>query len=521
MSTNLEKNFNKPPQSYWMASIKRSDYPVLENDIKVDIAIVGGGIAGITTAYMLKKQGVDAVILEADRILQGTTGHTTAKITSQHELIYSKIKKYMGEELAKQYADANETAIKTIEKIICENNIECDYVPQSAYVFTQDDKYLEQINAEVETASSLGIKASFVEEIPFSIPIKGAVRFDDQAQFHPLKFLHPLAKKLEDDGVRIFEQSRVVDIEEDGNYILITNRSKKVTAEKVIIASHYPFYNKHGLYFGRLYTDRSYVLAIKAKEKYPGGMYINIEEPARSIRSLKTDQGELILVGGDHHKTGQGEDTVLHYEALKEFANSIFTVEDYPYRWSTQDCMTLDSVPYVGHFTSKTPNLYIATGFGKWGMTNSIAAASILSDLIVKGDSPWKDVYNPSRQTIVASTKNFVVENLNVAKELIGGKILPAPSDADIKPGEGKVIEINGKKAGAYRDEQGTLHVVDTTCTHMGCELSWNSAEKTWDCPCHGSRFTYEGDIVEGPTVSPLKVHKSVNTIEKLLKDDF
>jgi len=521
MSTNLEKNFNKPPQSYWMASIKRSDYPVLENDIKVDIAIVGGGIAGITTAYMLKKQGVDAVILEADRILQGTTGHTTAKITSQHELIYSKIKKYMGEELAKQYADANETAIKTIEKIICENNIECDYVPQSAYVFTQDDKYLEQINAEVETASSLGIKASFVEEIPFSIPIKGAVRFDDQAQFHPLKFLHPLAKKLEDDGVRIFEQSRVVDIEEDGNYILITNRSKKVTAEKVIIASHYPFYNKHGLYFGRLYTDRSYVLAIKAKEKYPGGMYINIEEPARSIRSLKTDQGELILVGGDHHKTGQGEDTVLHYEALKEFANSIFTVEDYPYRWSTQDFMTLDSVPYVGHFTSKTPNLYIATGFGKWGMTNSIAAASILSDLIVKGDSPWKDVYNPSRQTIVASTKNFVVENLNVAKELIGGKILPAPSDADIKPGEGKVIEINGKKAGAYRDEQGTLHVVDTTCTHMGCELSWNSAEKTWDCPCHGSRFTYEGDIVEGPTVSPLKVHKSVNTIEKLLKDDF
>lgn len=521
MSASLEKNFNKPPQSYWMASIKRSEYPVLEDDIKVDIAIVGGGIAGITTAYMLKKQGVDAVILEADRILQGTTGHTTAKITSQHELIYSKIKKYMGEEFAKQYADANETAIKTIEKIICENNIECDYVPQSAYVFTQEEKYLEQINDEVETASSLGIKASFVEEIPFSIPIKGAVRFDDQAQFHPLKFLHPLAKKLEADGVRIFEQSRVVDIEEDGNYILITNRGKKVTAEKVIIASHYPFYNKHGLYFGRLYTDRSYVLAIKAKEKYPGGMYINIEEPARSIRSLKTDQGELILVGGDHHKTGQGEDTVLHYEALKEFANSIFTVEDYPYRWSTQDCMTLDSVPYVGHFTSKTPNLYIATGFGKWGMTNSIAAATILSDLIVKGDSPWKDVYNPSRQTIVASTKNFVVENLNVAKELIGGKISPAPSDVDIEPGEGKVIEIDGKKAGAYRDEQGTLHVVDTTCTHMGCELSWNSAEKTWDCPCHGSRFTYEGDIVEGPTVSPLKVHKSVNTIEKLLKDDF
>ena len=521
MSTILDKNFNKPPQSYWMASIEQPDYPALNEDIKVEIAIVGGGIVGITTAYMLKKQGINAAILEADHILQGTTGHTTAKITSQHELIYSKIKKQMGEEFAKQYADANETAIKTIEKIICENNIECDYFPQSAYVFTQEDKYINQIKEEVETASSLGIKASYVEEIPFSIPIKGAVRFDDQAQFHPLKFLHPLAQKLKDDGVQIFEQSRVVDIEEDGNYILITSHGKKVTAEKVIIASHYPFYNKHGLYFGRLYTERSYAIAIKAKEKYPGGMYINIEEPARSLRSLETEQGELIIVGGNHHKTGQGEDTSLHYEDLKDFANTIFTVEDYPYRWSTQDCMTLDSVPYVGNFTSRTPNLYIATGFGKWGMTNSIAAATILSDLIVKGDNPWKDVYNPSRQTIAASTKNFIVENLNVAKELIGGKISPAPANIDIKPSEGKVIEINGEKAGAYRDEQGTLHIVDTTCTHMGCELSWNSAEKTWDCPCHGSRFTYEGDIVEGPTVTPLKAYKDVNTIEKLIKDDF
>ena len=521
MSTIFEKSFNKPPQSYWMASIQQPEYPVLNEDIKVDIAIVGGGMVGITTAYMLKKQGINAVILEADRILQGTTGHTTAKITSQHELIYSKLKKQMGEELAKQYADANETSIKTIEKIICENNIECDYTPQSAYVFTQDENYLDQMHEEVETASSLGIKAAFVEEIPFSISIKGAVRFDDQAQFHPLKFLHPLAQKLKDEDVQIFEQSRVVDIEENGNYVLTTNHKKKVTAEKVIIASHYPFYNKHGLYFGRLYTERSYALAIKAKEKYPGGMYINIEEPARSLRSVTSDQGELIIVGGDHHKTGQSRDTVIHYEALKAFANTIFTVEDYPYRWSTQDCMTMDGVPYVGHYTSKTPNLYIATGFGKWGMTNSIAAATILSDLIVKGDSPWKDVYNPSRHTITASAKNFVVENLNVAKELIGGKLSIAPAKVDIKPGEGKVFEINGQKTGAYRDEQGTLHIVDTTCTHMGCELSWNSAEKTWDCPCHGSRFTYEGDIVEGPTVTPLKVHKDVNTIEKLLKDDF
>ena len=521
MSINTENDFQKPPQSYWMASTCQSDYPTLDEDIKVDIAIVGGGIVGITTAYMLSKQGINAVILEADHILQGTTGHTTAKITSQHELIYNKIINQMSEEYGKQYADANETAIRTIEKIICENNIECDFFPQSAYAFTQDDKYVNKISDEVKAASSLGINATYVEEIPFSIPIKAAVRFDNQAQFHPLKFLLPLAQILKDRGIQIFEQSRVVDIEENGNYTLYTKQGKKVIAEKVIIASHYPFYNKHGLYFGRIYVERSYALAIKAKEKYPGGMYISVEEPARSLRSQITEQGELIIVGGDHHKTGQGEDTILHYKALQDFANTVFSVEDLPYRWSTQDCMTLDNVPYVGHFTSKTPNLYIATGFGKWGMTNSIASAMILTDLIIKGDSPWKDVYNPSRQTITASAKNFVVENLNVAKELIGGKISPTPSNVDLKPGEGKVIELHGQKAGAYRDEQGTLHIVDATCTHMGCELSWNSAEKTWDCPCHASRFTYEGDIVEGPTVTPLKVHKDVNTIEKLLRDDF
>lgn len=386
---------------------------------------------------------------------------------------------------------------------------------------TQEEKNIKKIDDEVKVASELGIKAEYVDKIPFSIPIKAAIRFDNQAQFHPRKFLLSLAKKLWDNGLQIFEQTVIVDIEEKDNYVLVSNTGNKVTASKVIIASHYPFYNKEGLYFGRLYSERSYVVAIKAKEKYPGGMYISLEDPARSLRSQPSLLGELIFVGGDHHKTGQGEDTISHYNALVEFSNQIFTVEDIPYRWSTQDCMTLDKLPYVGHFTSKTPNLYIATGFGKWGMTNGIAAGMILSDLITKGNSPWQDVYNPSRKTIAASAKNFVVENLNVAKELIGGKITPAPKHENINTGEGKIIEVNGQKAGAYRDYDDTLHIVDATCTHMGCELSWNSAEKTWDCPCHGSRFSYEGKVVEGPANRPLSVHNDVNTIEKLIKDNF
>lgn len=508
MSIDIQKIFQNPPQSYWISSTSPCRHPMLTEDIKVDIAIIGGGITGILTAYMLNQHGIKPAILEADYILKGTTGHTTAKITSQHGLIYHKIKNQISEELAKQYAEANETAIKMIEKIATENRIECDYVPQSAYIYTQQDDYVNKIIKETEAASALGIEATYLEEIPLPFSVKAAVRFDNQAQFHPLKFLIPLVRKLVNDGVQIFEQSRVVDIERDYNYTLITGNGKKVKADKIIIASHYPCYNKPGLYFTRIYTERSYVIAIKAKEKYPGGMYISAEEPARSFRNQQSDNDELVLIGGEHHKTGQGEDTNKHYEALMEFANETFTVEDIPYRWSTQDCMTLDDLPYVGRFTSKMPDIYVATGYGKWGMTNSMASAMILSDLIVKGISPWEEVYNPLRKTITASAKNFVVENLNVADKLIQGKISPLPSEVEIQPGEAKVFETDGQRTGGYRDERGILHLVDTTCTHMGCELNWNSAEKSWDCPCHGSRFTYDGHVIEGPAVKPLNTQK-------------
>ena len=522
MNIEEQKNFKQPPRSYWMASTPQTEYPTLNEDLKVDIAIIGGGIAGISCAYMLNKEGLKTAIIEADHILQGTTGYTTAKITSQHGLIYSKIKKQMSEELAKQYADANESAIRMIEKIADDNQIKCDYIPQSSYIYTLQSEYIDKISEEEKVASSLGIKAAFLEEIPLSFPIKAAVRFDNQAQFHPRKFLLPLAKNFSNNGGNIFEHSRVVDIEEnEGGYVIITNQGKKVTAKKLIIASHYPCYNKTGLYFTRIYQERSYVVAIKARENYPGGMYIAAEESGHSLRNQMSENGELILVGGEQHKTGQGEDTSKNYEALIDFSNETFTVEDIPYRWSTQDCMTLDGLPFVGQFTSKTPNMYIATGYGKWGMTNSIASAMILRDLIISGKSPWQDVYNPSRQTISASAKNFVVQSINVAEKLIGGKIATLPEQVEIKPGKGEIIEANGERAGAYRDGQGTLHVVDTTCTHLGCEVNWNSAEKSWDCPCHGSRFSYEGDIIEGPAVKPLDFNKDVNIIERLINDHF
>ncbi|MCF6464996.1 FAD-dependent oxidoreductase [Clostridium sp. Cult2] len=515
-------NLKNLPESYWLASTPTTDYPTLNEDIDVDLVIVGGGLVGISCAYLLQKEGFKIAVLESDKICQGATAHTTAKITSQHGLIYDKIQNKIGKELAQQYAEANELAIHEIKKIAEENQIQCDYIPQSAFVYTQHEEYIKKIQDEVGAASRLGIKASYVNEIPFPIPIKAGIRFDNQAQFHPRKYLLGLTRIIHN-NIEIFENTRAVDIEEfkDNNYLITTEQGKKIRTKMVIIASQYPFYNKQGMYFSRIFPIRSYIVGIKAKEKYPGGMYINAENPTRSLRYQNTDDGELILVVGSNHMTGQSEDTEKHYQELIDFANQILTVEDIPYRWSTQDYITLDGIPYVGHFTSDTPNMYVATGFQQWGMTNSMVSAMILRDLIVKGKSKWQDVYNPSRKNIIASAKNFILENLNVAAQLLDGKLSPLPKDIHIEPGEGKVVKIEGERVGSYRDEDGTLHLVNTTCPHMGCELNWNSAEKSWDCPCHGSRFTYKGEIIEGPSVKPLRAGNSVNTIEKLFKDDF
>lgn len=492
-------------EPYWIASSSKTDYPALNEDVKVDVAIIGGGITGITSAFLLKRKGLKVAIVEGNRIAQGTTGHTTAKITSQHGLIYDKIKRKMGEEKARQYAEANESAIHSIEDLVKKENINCDFCWRPAYVYTQSNKYIEKIQNETKVASSLGIKASYLDNIPLPFDIKAAVRFDGQAQFHPLKYILSLAKKIHGDGNYIFENTKVVDIEDKENCTVITSEGNKITASKVIVASHFPCYDGLGMYFLRMYVEKSYVLGIKIKDSFPKGMFINAEDPARSLRSQSFDGDEIILLGGEHHKTGSEQATNIHYENLSKFAKETFQLENILFRWSTQDCMTIDGLPYVGHLTSKSSNVFVATGFAKWGMTNSTAAAIILTDLITKGENPWTAVYDPSRFDITASARNLVSQNLDVVSKFIGGKITSAHSDVEIKKGEAKVINVNGEKIGAYRDEQDKLHMVDITCTHLGCELVWNEGEKTWDCPCHGSRFSYDGENIEGPAFNPLK----------------
>ncbi|MEQ8201392.1 MAG: FAD-dependent oxidoreductase [Syntrophomonadaceae bacterium] len=506
--------YTEPNHPYWLDSTSRPQYPGLDEDIEVDVAIVGGGMVGITCAYLLGREDLTTAIIEADRILHGTTGHTTAKITSQHSLIYASIKKKMGEEKAGQYAQANETAIRTIRDIVKENDIQCDFMEMPAHVYTQSDKYIQDIEDEVRAACSLGIKAEFTEELHLPFPVKAAVRFHNQAQFHPLKYLDVLTQKATDSGTRIFEQTRAMNIEREGEdkYLVVTHSGHKVRAGQVIIATHFPFYDGGGYYFARIYVSRSYALGVTMEDKLPWGMYISAEDPVRSLRTQPYQDGELVLVGGEGHKTGQADDTSQHYSNLVKWARETFRVTAIPYQWSTQDCMTLDYIPYVGRLTRAEPGLYVATGFNKWGMTNSTASAIILRDLIVKGENPWTEVYDPSRFPALGE---LVVQNADVAKHYVAGKISIKSGETEVAAGEARVIKWQGEKTGAYRDEDDQLHLMDITCTHMGCELGWNNAERTWDCPCHGSRFAPDGAIVEGPALNYLKpVEESRNDVE-------
>lgn len=501
---NALSSLHKP---YWIASTSKTNYPTLNQDLNVDVVIIGGGMVGITSAFLLREKGLRVAILEANSIAHGTSGHTTAKITSQHNLIYDRLRKTMGQDKAAEYAEANETAIYFIANLVKEKNIDCDFGIRPAYVYTQAAEYISKIEAEVEAASSLGIKANYLDKLSLPFDIKAAVCFENQAQFHPLKYLLSLASEIPGDAGYIFEHTKVVDIHPGKNCEVVTSNGFKVTASNVIIASHFPCYDGLGMYFTRIYAEKSYVLGVKIKDYFPKGMYISAENPGRSLRSQIFEDSELILVGGEHHKTGSEKNTNIHYENLEDFAKETFDLQSILFRWSTQDCMTVDGVPYIGRLTPELSNIFVATGFGKWGMTNSTASAMILKDLITIGHNPWESVYNPSRFTIVASSSKFISNSLDVAAKFISGKISIVPSDEEIrkiKNGEAKIVNVDGVKIGTYRDNLGNLHMADITCTHLGCELVWNEAEKSWDCPCHGSRFSFDGDNIEGPAFIPL-----------------
>lgn len=435
------------PESHWSREVSIPSRRSMKGDKETETAVIGAGMAGLLTAYFLKKQGRKVIVLEADRIAGGQTKNTTAKITSQHGLIYSSLMKKIGKDRAKLYAMANQEAVRLYEKLVTEQEIECDFRKLSSVLYSCREA--DCLKREAEAAESLGLKASFTEKTELPFRVEGAVSFEDQAQFEPLAFVKNISQELE-----IYESTRALSVR--GN--IIETDHGNVTADHIVFATHYPFINVPGFYFLRQHQERSYVLALSGAEQYEN-MYYGMDAGALSFRNA----GEYLLLGGSGHRTGDKKCGGA-YETLAEEAVKLYPDCQIEAGWSAQDCVTHDRIPFIGKFSLYHSNWYVATGFKKWGMTTSMVAARLISDQICEVGNPYESLFRPARFLLRASAKDLLKD--------IG-------------------ISAAGLIRGGFQKNR--------RCTHMGCGCRWNPNEQSWDCPCHGSRFKVDGSLIDNP----------------------
>ncbi|MBS1189775.1 MAG: oxidoreductase [Rhodocyclaceae bacterium] len=497
----MPKSLPGRPVSLWLDTTPETGFPPLPEGLEVDVVVVGGGLAGLTAATLLKEAGRTVAVLEAGRIVHGVTGHTTAKITALHTLIYDHLIRHAGEAKARAYGEAQQAAIEQVAARVRDKAIDCDFVRSDAYTYTESPEEKGRIEAEVEAAQRLGLPATYLEDTPLPFPVEAAVRFDGQARFHPRKYLLALARDLPGEGSHIFEATRVLDVT-PGEPCQVTTDRGRVAARDVIVASHFPFADK-ALFASRLQPHRSYVLALRLDGPPPDGLFIDTGENF-SLRPQPLPDGDtLLLVGGEGHRAGEGGDTVARYQRLEVWARGRLPVRAVEYRWSTQDNFTVDRIPYIGPTTQHSRHLYVATGFNGWGMTNGTVAGMLLRDLILEGDNPWAAVFDPSRMNL-NDVPELVRQNARIAAHLVADRVHRTDPDT-VGPGEGKVVHTLHGNVALYRDEAGLIHRLSPVCTHMGCILHWNPAERSWDCPCHGSRFGVGGEVLHGPALRPLE----------------
>ena len=498
--------------SLWLNEKAKEKFPKLEKDLETQVCIIGAGIFGISTAYYLTQKGYNVTILERNKIANRVTGHTTAKITSQHGLIYHYLLNQYGKEFARKYYLANQKSIQEIEKIITKNQIACDFKRQNSCVYTTNKSESDKINEELHALKELDIEASKIEEAPLPFEIVSGVKFKNQAQFNPIKYIDGLVKKITDFKGKIFENTTCYDIKRDDDSYICYTENNTVKAKYVVLASHYPFINFPGVYFAKMYQSSSYVIGIDTKSELFDGMYINIQSPIYSFRTAKEGDKKILLLGGGDHKTGENICYKDSYGLLEEKAKQWYPNCEIKYRWSTRDCITLDKIPYIGEFSNTLPNMYVGTGFNKWGMTSSNVAARIVTDKIIGKENEYSEVFEATRlnpivnkdevKNMVSQTvKSLVVERIEKPEKMINDEV----SLADIKQESGQIVELNGEKVGIYKDIEGKMFGVKPVCTHLGCILNWNGADKTWDCPCHGSRFDYTGKNIYNPALKDLE----------------
>jgi glycine/D-amino acid oxidase-like deaminating enzyme/nitrite reductase/ring-hydroxylating ferredoxin subunit len=490
-------------ESLWLDTTPDAGYPPLRGDRQFDVLVIGAGITGLTTALLCAREGLSVAVVDQHRVGAGVTGHTTAKVTSQHGLTYARLLAAHGPGGARTYAEANEAAKERIAALVAEG-IDCDFRRRTAYVYASTARQRPLVQAEAKAAEKAGLPATFVDDVPLPFETHGALRFDNQAEFHARRYVLGLARLLHEAGGEIFEETRVHQVH-DGEPCRADTEGGEVTADHVVVATLMPFLDR-GLFFARAFASRSYVLTARIADAPPEGMFINASSPIRSIRTQPHDGGELLMVGGEGHHVGSGKAQPERWEKLAEFARSHWQVEAFEHRWSSQDYSSDDGVPYVGRVHLRSRHIHIATGFKKWGMTNGTVAAELICDAIAGRDNPWSGLFSSTRIKPLAENPRFAVENARVGMHFFADRITDRGSRPidDLQPGEGAIVSADGQKVAGYRDEGGALHAVSSRCTHLYCQVHWNAAEHTWDCPCHGSRFSVDGEVLNGPAVDPL-----------------
>ena len=492
-----------------MDSTDPTSYPQLREDLAVDVAVIGGGIAGVCTAWELAEAGRSVALLEADRIAAGVTGYTTAKLSSLHTLVYADLRKSFGADAARQYARSQQEAVEHVATVASRLGIECELERVPGFTYVESPEQVERIHGEVDAATEAGLRASFVTDTGLPFPVAGAIRVEDQAQFHPRKYLLALAGDLAGRG-RIFERSRAVGLGEGEPCRVTMENGSTVTAADVVVATHYPVFDR-ALLFGRLSPRRELVVAATIPaDRDPGGIYLTPEQNTRSVRTAPYRDGQRLLIVTGEHFTPGAEHVTERWQRLLDWTRKRFPQAQVEFRWATQDNGTTDHLPHIGPFHIGARHVYVATGFGGWGMSTGVLAGRLLTALITGAGSPWAKLYDPRRLHPVREAAPMLKLQAKTARHFVGDRLRGSHVDAvgAIARGTGAVVRTGGEQRAVYRDDTGSLHALSARCTHLGCIVHFNDAERAWECPCHGSRFAIDGSVIQGPANRPLEQRK-------------